>query len=207
MAKKKQSWEDLLEQVNKNLKGYGAQLVADNSDEYLYTYTLEVHWTDGKVEEYASGYADYELAEVINEAWDDIRCKAREQGNRIIRCIVHVDTDGDERFEPQDQRLFHEYEFCGNEEEAVRFMNRTLPYVLDDHSEMQSVEDLPVVNAALARQYDEPYNLNAYASIEDITEEVVVKCSELFCEHHWSHKALCAIADDIGIDLYDIEKN
>ena len=193
---KKQSWEDLLEQVNKNLKGYGARLVADNDDgEDLYT--LTVVWSDGESEEYASGYAEYELDEVINEAWADIRCKARERGDRIIRVIVHIDTGS---------HFFHEYELCGSEEEALRFMNRTLPDVLDDCCTMMSSEDLVSVNAALAEQYDEPYNLNAYATWDDITGETIIKCAELFCEHHWSHKALCAVADEIGIDLYDIEK-
>ena len=71
---------------------------------------------------------------------------------------------------------------------------------------MVSTEDLIAVNAALAEQYDDPANLNAYASIEDITEETIVKCSEAFCEHHWNHTALTAVADELGVDLYDIEK-
>ena len=77
---------------------------------------------------------------------------------------------------------------------------------LDDAAEMASTEDLLSVNAALAEQYDEPANLNAYASIEDITEAVIVKCSEVFCEHHWSLTALTAVADELGVDMYDIEK-
>ena len=84
-------------------------------------------------------------------------------------------------------------------------MDAELERVLDDGATMSSVEDLVSVNAALAEQYDEPCNLNAYAAIDDITEQVVIKCSELFCEHHWSHKALTDIADELGVDLYDIE--
>ena len=85
-------------------------------------------------------------------------------------------------------------------------MNQALRHVLDDAATMVSVEDLISVNAALAEQYDSPANMDAYASIEDITEEVIVKCSEVFCEHHWSHEALTAVADELGVDLYDIEK-
>lgn len=127
--------------------------------------------------------------------------------DKIIRVIVHVDTTDREDVASYDRKFFHEHQFCANEESALRTMNVMLHGVLDDGATMASVEDLPAVNAALAEQYDEPYNLNAYASIEDITEEVIIKCSEVFCEHHWSHKALTAVADELGVDLYDIEKN
>ena len=126
--------------------------------------------------------------------------------DKIIRVIVHVDTTDREDVPSLERKFFHEHQFCASEESAVRTMNVMLRGVLNDGATMVSVEDLPAVNAALAEQYDEPYNLNAYASIEDITEEVIIKCSELFCEHHWSHKALMGVVEELGIDLYDIEK-
>ncbi len=127
--------------------------------------------------------------------------------DKIIRVVVHVDMSEHTELPSHERRFFHEHQFCASEESAVRTMDVMLRGVLDDCATMASVEDLIAVNAALAEQYDEPYNLNAYASIEDITEEVVIKCSELFCEHHWSYKALRGVADELGIDLYDIEKS
>lgn len=128
-------------------------------------------------------------------------------GDRVIRVIVHVDTLGREDI-PSDRRTFyHQYVFCANEQSALRTMNMMLDDVLDDGATMRSNEDLVAVNAALAETYDEPCNLNAYASWEDLTEEVIVKCSEAFCEHHWSYDALMNVAEELGIDPYDIEKS
>ena len=201
MAKK--GWEATLEKANKDLKHYGAQLrVSMNDDDY---YDMDVEWADGSSEEYAGNYIGSEMEELIRTAWPEVRVKARQRGDRIIRCIVHVDTS--ERSVLNGGKFIHVHEYCGSEEAAVIWMNKTLQNVLDDAATMVSSEDLISVNAALAKQYDEPANLNAYASIEDITEEVIIKCSEAFCEHHWSHEALMNVVDELGIDLYDIEKN
>ena len=127
--------------------------------------------------------------------------------DKIIRVIVHVDMSDRHDFASYERKFFHEHQFCANEECALRTMNVMLGSVLDDGATMVSSEDIIAVNAALAKQYDDPYNQNAYASWEDITEETIVKCSETFCEHHWSHEALMKVADELGIDLYDIEKN
>ena len=203
MAKKQ--WEAYLETANNDLKHFGVQLRVQGDEEN--DYALLVDWSDGESEEYASGYVEIDLEELISEAWLDVRVKARRRGDRIILCIVHVDTVGSKDLEPARRKSYHAFELCGSEEQAIRWMNRELPYVLDDCCTMASTEDLISVNAALAEQYDEPMNLNAYASIEDITEETIVKCSEAFCEHHWSHEALADVADELGIDLYDVEKN
>lgn len=201
MAKK--VWEATLEKANENLKEYGAQLevrrqLGGNG------YSLDVSWSDGETENYASGFYEEELDQLVSEAWPDVRIKSRHRGDRIIRCIVHVDTS--ERSVLDGGRFFHEHEYLGSEEAAVRWMNRTLRHVLDDGATMASIEDLISVNAALAEQYDTQVNGAAYAAMDDITEEVIVKCSEAFCEHHWSHKALVDVADELGVDLYDIEK-
>lgn len=201
MAKKE--WEATLEKANENLKEYGAQLEVrrqlGGND-----YSLNINWSDGETENYASGFYEEELEQLVSEAWPDVRIKSRQRGDRIIRCIVHVDTS--ERSVLDGGRFFHEHEYLGSEEAAVRWMNQTLRHVLDDAAEMVSIEDLISVNAALAEQYDTQANGAAYASIEDITEEVIVKCSEVFCEHHWSHKALVDVVDELGVDMYDIEK-
>ena len=201
MAKK--TWKATLEKANENLKEYGARLEVRHSEDD--DYSLLVHWSDGETGNYATGYYEHELDELIGEAWPDVRLKSMRRGDRIIRCIVHVDTTESEGM--NGGRFFHEHEYLGSEEAAVRWMNRTLRHVLDNGMEMVSADDLISVNAALAEQYDTPTNTEAYASIEDITEEVIVKCSEAFCEHHWSHKALVDVADELGVDLYDIEKN
>ena len=201
MAKK--LWEAALEKANENLKEYGAQLEVcrqmGGND-----YSLNVSWSDGETENYASGFYEEELDQLVSEAWSDVRIKSRHRGDRIIRCIVHIDTT--EREGMINGKFYHEYEYVGSKQAAVRWMNQTLHYVLDDAAEMASIEDLISVNAALAEQYDSPANTEAYASIEDITEEVIVKCSEAFCEHHWSHKALVDVVYELGVDLYDIEK-
>lgn len=201
MAKK--VWEATLEKANENLKEYGAQLevrreLGGNS------YSLNISWSDDETENYASGFYEEELDQLVSETWTYVRIKSRHHGDRIIRCIVHVDTS--ERSVLDGGKFIHEHEYLGSEEAAIRWMNQALRHVLDDAATITSSEDLLSVNAALAEQYDEPANLNAYASIEDITEEVIVKCSEVFCEHHWSHKALTAVANELGVDLYDIEK-
>ena len=200
MAKK--TWKAALEKANENLKEYGARLEVRHSEDD--DYSLLVHWSDGETGNYATGYYEHELDELIGEAWPAVRVKSMRRGDRIIRCIVHVDTS--ERSVLDGGKFIHEHEYLGSEEAAVRWMNQTLRHVLDDAAEMVSAEDLISVNAALAEQYDTPTNTDAYASIEDITEEVIVKCSEAFCEHHWSHKALVDVADELGVDLYDIEK-
>ena len=126
--------------------------------------------------------------------------------DKIIRVIVHVDTTDRNDIPNYERRFLHEYQYCANEESALRTMNVMLYGVLHDKAMMASKEDLIAVNAALAKQYDDPYNLNAYASWEDITQETIIKCSELFSEHHWSNKALMGVVDELGVDLYDIEK-
>lgn len=199
----KKVWEATLEKANENLKEYGVRLEVRRQLGGG-GYSLNVSWSDGETENYASGFYEEELDQLVSEGWPDVRIKSRHRGDRIIRCIVHVDTT--ERSVLDGGRFFHQHEYLGSEEAAVRWMNQTLRHVLDDAATMVSIEDIISVNAALAEQYDTPTNTEAYASIEDITEEVIVKCSEVFCEHHWSHKALVDVADELGVDLYDIEK-
>jgi len=126
--------------------------------------------------------------------------------DKIIRVTVHVDTTGREDVPSYEQKFYHDTQYCANEQSALRSMDVMLYGVLDSGCTMRSTEDLISVNAELAEKYDEPYNLNAYASIEDITEETIIKCREAFCEHHWSHDALVKVADELGVDLYEIEK-
>jgi len=203
MAKK--SWEAALETANRDLKHYGAELrvVLNDYDDY----SIEAVWADGSKEDYASGLFESDLDQTVSEAWPDIRVKARQRGDRIIRCIVHVDTT-DIGMSLQRGEFYHAFEFCGSREQAVRWMNRELDLLLDEKVTVTDAENLEDANAALHRKYGEPSkDVSVYASIEDITEETIIKCSEAFCEHHWSHEALMKVADELGIDLYDVEKN
>ena len=137
----KKLWEATLEKANENLKEYGAQLEVryDEDDDY----SLLVHWSDGETESYATGYYEMELDELIDEAWPDVRLKSMRRGDRIIRCIVHVDTTGREGM--SNGEFHHEHEYLGSEEAAVRWMNQTLHYVLDDAPTMVSTEEKPSV--------------------------------------------------------------
>lgn len=74
----KNEWATLLDMANENLKEYDVQLVVSQEDN---TYTLDVQWT-GKVmmtEEYACGYYEYEMGELINEAWAHVRARVKYQ--------------------------------------------------------------------------------------------------------------------------------
>lgn len=205
MANKNESWEDLLERVNKNLKWYGAELIVVVNDDD--DYDLEVKWADGEKENYSSGCFESDLDDVLNEAWGDIRCKANERGDKILRCIVHIDTP-DIGMSLQRGEFYHAFELIGSVEQAVRWMNHELKLMLDEKVTVTDINDLSAANAALHRKYGESSEeVSVYASIEDITEETIVKCSEVFCEHHWSHEALMKVADELSIDLYDVEKN
>ena len=188
-------FKDLLKQVNEYLeKRYGARLVASFRDNSRYN--LDVRWDSGSCDTVTCGDLKYTARSSIYTAQVEVIEMARTHGDKVIRVSVHVDLEG---------RFFHDAELCCSEEDALRFMNVTLPLVLDDGCTMASKEDLIAVNAALAERYDDPYNLDAYATWDDITEATIINCSEAFCEHHWSHKALVDVADELGIDLYDLE--
>lgn len=202
MAKK--SWEAYLETANKDLKDFGTQLRAEKNEDD--NYDLFVDWCDGNTDEYATNYFESEMEELISEAWPDVRTKARQRGDRIIRCIVHVDTP-DIGMSLQRGEFHHAFALCGSKEQAVRWINRELGLLMNEKETVTDIDNLESANAALQRKYGEPSDdVSVYASIDDITEEVIVKCSEAFCEHHWRHEALVSVADELGIDLYDIEK-
>ena len=196
MAKKE--WKALLDKANENLKEYDAQLVVSYNNDR--SYDLYVVWSDGDSERYASDYYDSEMGDLINEAWGDVRVKFRKRGDRIIRVIRHIDTSDKDWTVGY---LQHDHAFCGNETAAANILNRYLDGVLDGVT-VTGEADVPAVNAALKKKFKKAV---AYVSWEDITEEVVIKCAELFCEHHWGHEALVRVADELGIDLYDIEKS
>ena len=76
MAKKE--WKALLDKANENLQKYDVQLVIDGCDEN--GYSLDIKWTGKLVmtEEYACGYYEHELADLINEAWAHVLAKVND---------------------------------------------------------------------------------------------------------------------------------
>lgn len=194
MAKKK--WKVLLDNANEELKQHGVQLKLKREDN---TYELDEVWKDGGAYVYAQGYYEDELPELINEARLKTLCKSFTRGDKVIRVELNVDT-GDYK------ESFGDDDYVGDEETALWWMNEYVHQHFPDAPTMASVEDLPAVNAMLAEKFDDPNNVKCYARIDDITEETIIKCSEAFCEHHWSCEALVGVADELGIDLYDIEK-
>lgn len=66
-------------------------------------------------------------------------------------------------------------------------------------------EDVPAVNANLAKKFGDPKNERVYVRCEDIEEETIIRCAEAFCEHHWNGRALIAVARELGIDLEELK--
>lgn len=76
--------------------------------------------------------------------------------------------------------------------------------VNDGHS-FCTIEDEWAANAVIAEICDDLMNCDNFLRIEDITEEVTFRVQSLFNEHNWSDNALIAMADDLGLDLKEIE--
>lgn len=74
MANRVNNWEQLLELANKDLKKYGVELkvVEDTGD-----YDLHIFYPDGTTDIYAQNYYEYELGELVNDAWTHARAKVK----------------------------------------------------------------------------------------------------------------------------------
>ena len=123
----------------------------------------------------------------------------------IIRVIIHIDTIGREDLDRSERIFFHSCEIYHDNESAKKGTDKKLEsYNLNDGCTITSSEDFPAINAQLAERFEDPNNADAYAIWEDIEEDLIIKCSEQFCEHHWEPELLLKIAEDMGIDIEDI---
>lgn len=124
----------------------------------------------------------------------------------IIRVIIHIDMS--DRLDLETWKRDYFYHSCRiyhDEKSAIEGTNRELDVLcLNDGCTIVSSEDFPAVNAHLAERFDDPNNADAYAIWDDIEVDLIIKCSEQFCEHHWEPELLLKIAEDMGIDIEDI---
>lgn len=75
MANKVNDWREMLDLANEDLKKYDAEIgVYDHDD--MYSVTIVVN---GVEEEYADGYYEDELGDLINDAWTHAMAKVKPQ--------------------------------------------------------------------------------------------------------------------------------
>lgn len=193
MAKKE--WRVLLDNANKELEQHGVQLKMKREDN---TYELDEVWKDGATYVYAQGYYEDELPELIREARLKTLCKSFTRGDKVIRVELNVDTGNYEE-------SFGDEDYVGSWEAALWWMNEYVHRNFPDAPTLKSVDDLPALNAMLAEKFIDPNNEKCYARMDDVKEKIIIKCSEVFCEHHWSCDALVEVADELGV-LWDLDK-
>lgn len=120
----------------------------------------------------------------------------------IIRVIIHIDTVGRDDLDRSDRIHFHSCKVYHDEKSALEGTDKELNnYNLNDGCSLASSEDFISLNGNLADRFDDCYNQDAYATWEDIEEDLVNRCSEQFCEHHWDPDLLLKIAEEMGIDI------
>lgn len=126
MAKKE--WKALLDKANENLKKYDVQLLVDGCDEN--GYSLDIKWTGKLVmtEEYACGYYEHELADLINEAWAHVLAKVNDPNLarpvavpvEKFKCAVVFGTSAVHRYDEQDFEGLHEAVRSGDGSVCIR---------------------------------------------------------------------------------------
>ena len=68
-----------------------------------------------------------------------------------------------------------------------------------------SIEDQIAANNMIGWLFYDPMNINNYICIDDIWNVVINAIEDAFSVHNWSDEMLIKIADDLGIDLREIE--
>lgn len=92
MANRVNNWRELLDLANKDLKKFNAELgIYEEDGEFSITIVIGDEET-----EYASGYYEDELSDLINDAWDHTRAKAKVKSETIyryseVKCTYHAD--------------------------------------------------------------------------------------------------------------------
>ena len=123
----------------------------------------------------------------------------------IIRVIIHIDTLGRDDLLCCDRIYFHSCKVYHDEQSALEGTDKELEnFNLNDGCSLSSSEDFIDLNGKLAERFDDCYNQDAYATWDDIEEELITKCHESFCEHHWEPELLLKIAEELDIDINGI---
>lgn len=93
MANKVNNWQKLLKLANKDLKKYNAEIgVYEHDDAYSVTIVV-----NGKEEEYADNYYEYELCDLINDAWAHARAKEKKIVEKLVEAYFDLtDAEKDE---------------------------------------------------------------------------------------------------------------
>lgn len=123
----------------------------------------------------------------------------------IIRVIIHIDTVRRDDLDRSERIYFHSCKIYNDEKSAVEGTDKELEnFNLNDGCSLSSSEDFISLNGKLAERFDDCYNQDAYATWDDIEEELINQCNERFCEHHWELGLLLKIAEELDIDINGI---
>lgn len=187
------NWKKELKDANRELAYTGAKL-------FVYQDELYIMWDDGKQDYFAGGFYENELLELITEAKYEAKRKFPERGERFIRCV----------FKSPQSFLNPHTTYLGSERAAIWWVNEKLDHTafMDGQEQpvLKSIDDVPSVNAMLAKYFDDPDNEQYSVSIEDITEEAVEACAEKFCEFSWPCSLLHVVAKHLAVELDKIQK-
>lgn len=123
----------------------------------------------------------------------------------IIRVIIHIDTIGRKDLKKSERMIYHSCEIYHDEKSALDGTNKELENCgLINGLNIISSCGIKLINTLIAKRFDDALNESNYIRWDDIEEDLIIKCSEQFCEHHWEPDLLLKIAKDIGIDIEDI---
>lgn len=87
MANKVNNWKELLKLANKDLKKYNAEIgVYDHDGEFSVTVVV-----NGEEREFADGYYEDELGDLINDAWAHAKAKVKPQ--MAYRVTAYYDVE------------------------------------------------------------------------------------------------------------------
>lgn len=93
MANRVNNWRELLKLANEDLKKYNAEIgVYDHDGEFSVTIVV-----NGVEEEYADGYYEEELGDLINDAWAHARAKKKHNVEKLVEAYLELtDAEKDE---------------------------------------------------------------------------------------------------------------
>lgn len=139
----KKDWQELLRQANKKLKKAGAKLIVTPDEQY---FSLDVVLGNGKTKvNYAGGYREDELMDLITEAWASVKGGSVKDDpvlkERLIEVIQDITIQAWPLIYPvnSDSRtILSEFRRWG--EEFERWWNTRPADWLDEHDYLEEVE-------------------------------------------------------------------